>query len=218
MPIKNQTSWDNAFKESSNKYRKFLDLLYAKRLRRLGICDRLKFDSSVLEIGCGDGSAIKAIKKCGYENVWGIDIVDYEKVIDFPFVKGSMTAMSFRDNSFDSLILINAFHHLISEEEYAMALKEMNRCLKPNGFIFFHEPSNTFFRKFLYFTSFVLPVKVLKQWRLRSDEEKEELSLFWEKNPLKNIVGFKLVQSLRSWKSACLILQKIDLTHENTAL
>lgn len=44
-----------------------------------------------------------------------------------------ITKMPFRDNMFDGVICISVVHHLATESRRVMALKELNRILKPGG-------------------------------------------------------------------------------------
>lgn len=93
---------------------------------------------NILDIGCGSGRNIKAYSD-DIIQVKGIDLsskfVEMCKSNNMDVVLGNMTNMPFEKESFNYIIAIASFHHLESESDRIMALKEMWRILKPNGTI-----------------------------------------------------------------------------------
>jgi tRNA (uracil-5-)-methyltransferase TRM9 len=90
---------------------------------------------SALDIGCGNGRHM-AVRPT--EIAWtGLDIsesfVSICKQKGFDAQQGSMTALPFRDATFDASICIAAYHHLQTDTERAAALSEVWRVLKPGG-------------------------------------------------------------------------------------
>ncbi len=92
----------------------------------------------VVEIGSGGGFI--------QEVVPSVITSDIKKL---PFCDMSFSAhkMPFENNSLSSIFMLNVFHHIPNCELF---LQEAMRTLKPGGFIYMVEPSNTFFRKHFY--------------------------------------------------------------------
>jgi ubiquinone/menaquinone biosynthesis C-methylase UbiE len=94
----------------------------------------LPSNSSVLDIGCGNGKNFMARKDL---NIKGIDLC--QKFVNICITKGldvqlaSMTNLPFEDNMFDAFITIASYHHLDNMEARCLAIKEMYRVLKPKG-------------------------------------------------------------------------------------
>lgn len=96
--------------------------------------DTLESDTTILEIGCGNG------KNMLYRNdlhFSGIDIskeqVEICKAKKLNVIQSNMTKLPFEDNSFDSIICIATYHHLASDEERKESLYEIYRVLKKDG-------------------------------------------------------------------------------------
>jgi ubiquinone/menaquinone biosynthesis C-methylase UbiE len=91
-------------------------------------------NSSVLDIGCGNGKNFMARKDLIMK---GIDLcqkfVNICKNKELDVHLASMTKLPFEDNTFDAFITIASYHHLDNNLDREMAIKEMNRVLKPNG-------------------------------------------------------------------------------------
>ena len=98
--------------------------------------DNVQADSTVLDIGCGNG------KNMLYRNdlqFSGIDIsqaqVDICRGKNLNVIKSNMTDLPFADESFDRAICIATYHHLDNDLVRAKALYEMHRILKVGGSI-----------------------------------------------------------------------------------
>ena len=88
--------------------------------------------SKILEVGCGTGALLYAMKSIGYdgyENMIGIDISDKARDLsimpDITF-QGDAAEMNFKDKSFDLIVSIGVYEHL-RIEDLDSSLKEIIR-------------------------------------------------------------------------------------------
>lgn len=99
----------------------------------------LKFDSKLLEVGCGQAKALEFLARnqlIDEENISAIDqseiAVNYAK-LKLPksrIEQGDIYNIEYNNNSFDFILMAEVIEHL----EYPMhALNEINRVLKHNG-------------------------------------------------------------------------------------
>ncbi len=98
---------------------------------------RIPFDASVLDVGCGAGRLIHAMKRFGYQNVSGID----------PFVKSDLRGSdgvvvlkrSLREmtGEFDMIMFHHSFEHI---SDQVGALMEVRRLLRPAGRVLIRIP------------------------------------------------------------------------------
>ncbi len=91
---------------------------------------------SVAEIGVGTGNLAGKIMET--QNVIGIDqsvnmlIVAKNKFPDLKLRMGTFLELPLQDETMDTIVSCYAFHHC-NNDERRLALKEMDRVLKPNG-------------------------------------------------------------------------------------
>ncbi|BBH22577.1 hypothetical protein Back11_39220 [Paenibacillus baekrokdamisoli] len=108
------------------------------------------FDKSgdILDIGCGTGRTTFSLFKMGYKNLIGVDLSEEmitraNEINNFhnysiPFHTGNATKLEYDDESFDfSLFSFNGLMHIPTIENRTQALKEINRVLKPKGYLIF---------------------------------------------------------------------------------
>lgn len=114
----------------------------------------------ILDMGCGNGRLLKTLhpRKIDYK---GIDIskgilkqaqenfayrryveVDGEKSVvtkgtDYSFKQGSYNDIPYKDEEFDGVVSVAAFHHLPGKKLRLDALREIERVLKDGGFFAF---------------------------------------------------------------------------------
>lgn len=104
-------------------------------------------NSRILEIGCGYGKNLLALREAGYQNLLGIDIspdqVAYAREhLDLPMVEqadlfdflGSVTEL------FDAILIIDVLEHLTTDELCTLA-GLLNQSLHPGGVVVVQVPN-----------------------------------------------------------------------------
>ena len=97
-----------------------------------------KDGDTVLDLGCGSGRLYQLFLGLSIRYVGADQSREQLKFARkrYPrgkFVYGEMTNLSFKDQTFDVIYCIAAFHHLPDKKTRVQALKEMKRVLKPGG-------------------------------------------------------------------------------------
>lgn len=142
---------------------------FTGRLKRFGF-DRLDRNSQIVEIFCGRGGGLVALKRLGFENVEGVDLSDsllqqyrgsarlhLADCLDLPF----------DDNEYDIVIVQGGLHHLPDlPKDLDTALQGVRRILKPGGSFFVIEPWRT---PFLTFAHFVVEQPLMRKVYKRGD-------------------------------------------------
>jgi ubiquinone/menaquinone biosynthesis C-methylase UbiE len=103
-------------------------------------------NAKILDVGTGNGNFIQILTGLtnDFQEITGIDILDgainaAQKSFQderIKFMKMDALHMTFEDDSFDMVCLSNSLHHL---EDISASLREMERVLKPGGFLIFSE-------------------------------------------------------------------------------
>lgn len=99
--------------------------------------DEIPTNSEVLDIGCGNGRNMfyrKDIKVTGLE--LSKSLCELVKNKGGRIINGNMVSLPFKDNSFDYILCIAAYHHLENKIDRKNSIKEIYRVLKPNGKVF----------------------------------------------------------------------------------
>jgi ubiquinone/menaquinone biosynthesis C-methylase UbiE len=97
----------------------------------------------VLDVGCGNGKFIYEVSRKAKIMAYGVDISPnmikecHRKYKDIIFKVSSGEKLDFDDNSFDTLTICCALHHLHNADNF---VKETNRVLKQQGFLIIGEP------------------------------------------------------------------------------
>jgi SAM-dependent methyltransferase len=110
----------------------------------------LPIGSKILEGGCGKGQYVYALKRWGFNTI-GVDYA--EKTVKrinqiFPelqVVKGDVRALPFENNSFDGYWSFGVIEHFY--EGFDLIAKEMQRVIKPGGFLFVTFPHMSSLRR-----------------------------------------------------------------------
>lgn len=89
-------------------------------------------DTKVLEIGCGDGKFLNAIKEFNTTaKLYGCDIkpMSYKPDFDFKLIKENQP-LPYKDKTFDVVIITDVLEHI---EDYMFMINEVKRILKSVG-------------------------------------------------------------------------------------
>lgn len=109
----------------------------------------------VVDMGCGDGSFIKLIKRKNIlvEDLWGVDlnssVVNLIKQIpDVHFAVQNLFQTNFSDHSFDTVVSLDTLEHI---DDLSVVIKEFKRILESDGYLITSEPVESTFYKVLRF-------------------------------------------------------------------
>lgn len=119
----------------------------AVRRKVLSFCSEGK--GKILEVGCGEGLFLNKVAASGkYSYVYGVDIwkdiliraknrFKSGNISNAGFVQADAVSLPFKDNSFDTVVCMNVFFNLPSDDLFQQSLKEISRVCKNGGeFIF----------------------------------------------------------------------------------
>lgn len=124
--------------------------LFKKRLKTAIRLASLRENSIVLDAGCHKGYLLKMIQNLGLIDLHGIDI---SPAILQPFLscdlrRADVRNIPFPDSYFDVVFALDMLEHV---DEIELAIKEINRVLKVNGFAVLSGPTESWFYKFCRF-------------------------------------------------------------------
>jgi len=96
----------------------------------------------ILDLGCGNGAALSLVSESLSSNIyWGIDfcsdfisIANDRNLSNCTFNHGDARSLDFEDNFFDIVYSERCLINILDWEEQKLALKELYRVLKPEGF------------------------------------------------------------------------------------
>lgn len=105
----------------------------------------IKGDFEILDVACGTGNFLKKLSKINSNiRIFGIDDCEgmvnaaKKKVPDGNFRVSDAGRLSFNDNSFDLVSIVDAFYYFQDKEK---VISECYRVLKPGGFLFLFYPA-----------------------------------------------------------------------------
>lgn len=109
---------------------------------RTAAANLMKFaraDSSIIDIGTGNGEFIHVLRESGFENVSGHEIPgeDLSDIADIATIYQDQDYNSVPSNSFDVVTLLDVVEHVPDPK---FLLGQCFRMLKPGGHIYFHTP------------------------------------------------------------------------------
>jgi SAM-dependent methyltransferase len=97
----------------------------------------------VLDIGCGNGSILRDLKRRGYRHLHGMEISQYAvqrlRREGIEMHAGFAPSIPLPDGTFDTVIASQVLEHVIRRRKF---LKEIRRVLKPAGHAFIFVPDN----------------------------------------------------------------------------
>ncbi|MCA6078027.1 methyltransferase domain-containing protein [Fulvivirga sedimenti] len=105
---------------------------------------KISANDAVLDMACGQGRHLIELARRGYKNLNGIDRSRYliqrgrnisrKEQLPVTFREGDVRKLPYQTDSFDLVtILGNSFGYFESTDDDARIIKEVFRCLKPNG-------------------------------------------------------------------------------------
>lgn len=116
--------------------------VFDRAVRSLG----LKEGFAALDIGCGTGFFIDRWLRFGATNLTGMDLTEVSVTrlrTGFPsvrFVQGDVSeTAALGDQSFDVISMIDVLFHIVDEDRYTAALRNIHGMLRPNGSFVFSE-------------------------------------------------------------------------------
>lgn len=136
---------------------------YRRILHRLLNHDPIMFElaprSKIVDIGCGYGDLLKILRERGFTNLSGVepDLLCRRGALanGFEVSDGTITRTGLADASIDVAIVNMVFHHI---DNYAAAINEIARILKPQGLLCFMEPAPTIWRRLMDWLTFYTPL------------------------------------------------------------
>lgn len=99
--------------------------------------DSLSENSIILDCGCGNGKHMLLRKDCtfiGFDFCVNNTLICQNKKLDV--VVNDILNISFRSNTFDSIICVAVIHHLSTIETRIKSINELYRVTNPGGLIF----------------------------------------------------------------------------------
>lgn len=107
------------------------------------IAQRLGRDVSVLDVGCGTGSMLRALRARGFTNIHGLEQSAYAvarlSAEGIPMSKGNILDMPFEAGRFDAVIASEVLEHVIRRRRF---LSELKRIVKPGGAVLIFVPDD----------------------------------------------------------------------------
>jgi len=102
-------------------------------------------DARILELGCGMGHHMSAIKRLGYANITGVDLssecVEYCASMGLHVEHEDMVSyLSERPDCFDCIVMFHLLEHL-SKDEAIGALRAIRASLRPGGSVIINSPN-----------------------------------------------------------------------------
>jgi ubiquinone/menaquinone biosynthesis C-methylase UbiE len=126
------------------------------RLKKLGVTGFPR-ESHVVELFCGRGGGLHALRRLGFTHVEGVDLSNtlvrqYQG--DAQLYVADCRRLPFRDQSKDILIVQGGLHHVLTlPDDLQQVIAEARRVLKRTGYFVIVEPWRTPFLSFVHFVS-----------------------------------------------------------------
>lgn len=108
----------------------YYPLYLSKKSFVIGYLSAVPKDSTILDIGCGEGVIVGELKDLGFGRVAGLD----SNYSSDHVMQGDILSMPFEDRHFDVVLLLDVIEHIPIELQ-AQALREVSRIVKDNGIL-----------------------------------------------------------------------------------
>lgn len=102
--------------------------------------------AKILDAGCGDGRFLGVLRERGFINLYGTDYseraVSFARLLlpEAAMSVADLTALSYEDNFFDAIFMIETLEHIIPES-IPVIISNFKRVLKPGGKLIITVPS-----------------------------------------------------------------------------
>jgi SAM-dependent methyltransferase len=106
---------------------------YCNWIKRVGI----KFESEILDIGCGTGGLLRRMQRVGFSNLTGIDPYIDNDIFYEGGLKVFKKEIYELEQQFDFIMLNHSFEHMC---EPLSVFKELYRLLRPNRYVLIRIP------------------------------------------------------------------------------
>ncbi len=147
-----QPSWEELLPYYQNRYKYYFEkkgslisewISHYGLLRRCQAILRYHHGGRLLDVGCGDGSFLKAMEHYGEWELYGVDpmlltsVQNASKGSTLKIFHGTLLQINFPDHFFDVVTWWDVLEHVPNPSE---SLRETYRILKPGGHIFVQTP------------------------------------------------------------------------------
>lgn len=107
------------------------------------IAEVLPPDTKLVDIGCGTGSMLRALRTRGFTDLHGLELSAYAVARlareGIPMTRGSLLNMPFPDAAFDAAIASEVLEHVIRRRRF---LRELTRIVKAGGAVLIFVPDD----------------------------------------------------------------------------